>query len=52
MSYFDINKVNYEGPKSNNAFSFKYYNPEEKLGNHSMSELLRFSVAYWHNIYR
>nr|P27157.1 RecName: Full=Xylose isomerase [Staphylococcus xylosus]CAA40824.1 xylose isomerase [Staphylococcus xylosus] len=48
MSYFDINKVNYEGPKSNNAFSFKYYNPEEKLGNHSMSELLRFSVAYWH----
>lgn len=31
MSYFDINKVNYEGPKSNNAFSFKYYNPEEKL---------------------
>lgn len=48
MTYFDIEKVKYEGPKSNNPFSFKYYNPEEKFGNKTMSEHLRFSVAYWH----
>ncbi|MEX5349664.1 xylose isomerase, partial [Klebsiella pneumoniae] len=27
---------------------FKYYNPEEKIGNKTMAEHLRFGVAYWH----
>ena len=31
MTYFDIEKVQYEGPKSTNPFSFKYYNASEKL---------------------
>ena len=29
MSYFNVEKISYEGPKSKNPFSFKYYNPEE-----------------------
>ncbi|QPA32387.1 xylose isomerase [Thermaerobacillus caldiproteolyticus] len=49
MSYFkNINVIQYEGPKSKNPFSFKYYNSEEKVGDKTMEEHLRFSVAYWH----
>lgn len=48
MTYFDIEKVQYEGPKSTNPFSFKYYNASEKIGDKTMAEHLRFSVAYWH----
>ena len=49
MAYFEnINKIQYEGAKSQNPFAFKYYNPEEKINGKTMEELLHFSVAYWH----
>ena len=49
MAYFTgVSKVEYEGPKSDNPFAFKFYNPEEKVGGKTMEEILRFSVAYWH----
>jgi xylose isomerase len=49
MTYFStINKINYEGPKSTNSFAFKFYNPNEKIGDKTMEEYLRFGVAYWH----
>ncbi|RKL66155.1 xylose isomerase [Salipaludibacillus neizhouensis] len=49
MSYFNnIGKINYEGPKSTNPYAFKFYNPEQKIGNQTMEEYLRFGVAYWH----
>lgn len=49
MSYFEnINQVKYEGSKSKNPFSFKYYNPDEVVNGKKMEEILRFSVAYWH----
>ena len=49
MSYFpNVDKVKYEGPDSTNPLAFKYYNPEEKVGDKTMKEILRFSVAYWH----
>ena len=48
MSYFNVEKVKYEGPKSKNPFSFKYYNADEKINGKTMAEHLRFSVAYWH----
>ncbi|WP_019394637.1 xylose isomerase [Priestia filamentosa] len=48
-TYFgSVNKVFYEGKDSNNPLAFKYYNPEEIIGNKTMKEHLRFSVAYWH----
>ena len=49
MSYFEsVKPIQYEGPKSNNPLAFKFYNPEEKIGDKTMEEILRFSVAYWH----
>ena len=50
MSEFfkEVSKVQYEGPKSDNPLAFKYYNPDEVVGNKTMKEHLRFAVAYWH----
>lgn len=49
MTYFpSINKIKYEGVKSENPFSFRHYNPEEIILGKTMKEHLRFSVAYWH----
>lgn len=46
----DIPKIKYEGKDSNNPLAFKYYNPEEKIGDKTMEEHLRFSMAYWHTM--
>jgi len=43
-----IEKIRYEGPESKNPLAFKHYNAEEVIDGKSMSEHLRFSVAYWH----
>ncbi|MGA8941504.1 MAG: xylose isomerase, partial [Thermoactinomyces sp.] len=49
MSYFaGIDQIQYEGPDSTNSYAFKFYNPDEKIGDKTMKEILRFSVAYWH----
>lgn len=49
MSYFsNVQSIQYEGPKSQNEFSFRYYNPKEQVNGQSMEELLRFAVSYWH----
>ena len=46
----DIPAIKYEGPDSRNPFAFKFYNPTEKIGDKTMEEHLRFSVAYWHTL--
>lgn len=49
MTYFkNIANIKYEGSNSENPFAFKFYNPEEKIGDKTMEEYLRFGVAYWH----
>lgn len=49
MTYFkNINKIEYEGSKSENPLAFKFYNADEKIGDNTMEEVLRFGVAYWH----
>ncbi|MFP7735239.1 xylose isomerase [Priestia aryabhattai] len=49
INYFEsVNKVLYEGKDSKNPLAFKYYNPEEIVGDKTMKDQLRFSVAYWH----
>ena len=49
MAFFNtISHIQYEGPQSTNGLSFKYYNPEEMIGDKKMEEILRFGVAYWH----
>ena len=48
--YFpEIDKIEYEGSESTNPLSFNHYDPDEKVGSYSMSNQLRFSVAYWHS---
>lgn len=47
--YFpNIKKIRFEGLDSKNPLSFKHYNAEEKVGEKSMQDHLRFSIAYWH----
>ncbi len=48
MQYFDCDKIQFEGPGSKNALSFKHYNPEELIDGKSMKDHLRFAGAYWH----
>jgi len=40
--------IPFEGPESKNPLAFKYYNPQQVVGQKTMAEHLRFSVAYWH----
>ncbi|TVR02684.1 MAG: xylose isomerase [Spirochaetaceae bacterium] len=46
----EIPKIPYEGPDSRNPLAFKYYQPKKKVGDKTMEEHLRFSVAYWHTL--
>ncbi|MFP4201375.1 MAG: xylose isomerase [Candidatus Acetothermia bacterium] len=43
-----IDKIQYEGKDSTNPMAFQHYNPSQKVGDSTMAEHLRFSVAYWH----
>lgn len=50
-SYFpNIAEIKYEGPRSNNPFSFKYYNANEVILGKKMKEHLRFAMSYWHTL--
>ncbi|SCX08184.1 hypothetical protein SAMN02910339_01150 [Lachnospiraceae bacterium YSD2013] len=42
--------IKYEGPKSTNPFSFKYYDPERVVLGKKMKEQLPFAMAWWHNL--
>lgn len=42
--------IPFEGKNSKNPLAFKYYNKDQKVGNKTMAEHLRFSVAYWHTM--
>jgi len=42
--------IQYEGKDSKNPLAFKYYNKDQKVGNKTMAEHLRFSVAFWHTM--
>jgi xylose isomerase len=46
----NISKIKYEGKDSKNPLAFKYYNPKEVIGDKTMEEHLRFSMAYWHTL--
>ena len=49
MAYFsEIRKVEYEGAKSKNPFSFRYYNPAEVVAGRPMKDHLRFAMSWWH----
>ena len=44
-----IPTIAYEGPGSANALAFRHFNPDEIIDGQTMSEHMRFSIAYWHS---
>ena len=45
-----IGKVPFEGKQSDNPLAFRYYDENQKVGDKTMKEHLRFAVAYWHTL--
>src|SRR5271157_1302677 len=45
----DVAPVRYEGPKSDNPFAFRHYDPARVVMGKPMAEHLRPAVCYWHN---
>ena len=43
-----VSQIQYEGPDSRNPLAFKHYNADERVGDKTMAEHLRFAVCYWH----
>lgn len=49
-TYFsNIEKIQFEGPDSENELAFHHYNPEQVVMGKTMKEHLRFAACYWHN---
>jgi len=46
--YFDLSKIEYEGPESRNPLAFRHYDAQAVVGEKTMAEHLRFGAAYWH----
>ena len=46
--YNRITAIPYEGPKSKNPFSFRYYDKDRVIGGKTMAEQLRFALSWWH----
>ena len=47
--YFkNIGKIVYEGAKSDNPLSYKFYNPDEVVAGKTMREHFKFATSYWH----
>ena len=44
-----IPQIKYEGLKSENPLSFRWYDENKKVGGKTMKEYLRFACAYWHS---
>ncbi len=48
--FANLPKVVYEGPKSKNPLSFKYYDADRKVMGKPMREHLPFAMAWWHGL--
>ncbi|NBC04008.1 MAG: xylose isomerase [Bacteroidetes bacterium] len=48
--YFpSIDKIEYEGPETDNHLSFRYYDESKEIAGKTMKEHFRFAIAYWHS---
>lgn len=52
LPYFPMveEQIPFEGSDSRNPLAFRYYDKNRKVGDKTMGEHLRFSVAYWHSM--
>ncbi len=49
-TYFKgVDKIAFEGKKSDNPLAFKYYDPEKLVAGKKMKDHFRFAIAYWHS---
>ena len=46
----EIGIIPFEGALSTNPLAFKHYNKNEKVGDKTMAEHLRFAMSYWHTL--
>ncbi len=46
----DVPVIPFEGSDSKNPLAFKHYDASAKVGDKTMEEHLRFSMAYWHTL--
>ena len=44
-----IDQINFEGEKSDNPFSYRFYDKEKVVLGKPMKEHFKFAVAYWHS---
>ncbi|MDA7978138.1 MAG: xylose isomerase [Pirellulales bacterium] len=44
----EIERIVFEGPKTDSPLAFRHFNPEEVIEGKPMREHLRFAVCYWH----
>ncbi len=44
-----IKPIKFEGPKSKNPLSFRFYDPKKKVMGKTMAKHFKFAVAYWHS---
>jgi xylose isomerase len=48
--YFpNIDKIEYQGPDSDDPLSFKYYQEDKVVAGKTMKDHFRFAIAYWHS---
>ena len=47
-SHFAVPTIQFEGAGSDNPLAFRHYNPDEVIDGRTLSEHMRFSIAYWH----
>ncbi len=43
-------EIRFEGPKSKNPLSFKFYDADKVIMGKTMKEHLKFAMAWWHNL--
>lgn len=44
-----IGKIRFEGPKTDNALAYRWYDEQRIVAGKPMKEILRYAVAYWHS---
>jgi xylose isomerase len=45
-----VDRIQFEGPDSDNPLAFKYYNPKQSVAGKKMKDHLRFAMSYWHTM--
>ncbi len=47
--FTNVSKIQYEGPDSDNALAFRWYDKDRVVDGKTMADHLRFAACYWHS---